>query len=457
MNNDSENHTKWKKFSALMTQGILYVMQLLAILLAFLPIVIIIALALGWVSTETQLIIKIPKIITLTIVLITIYLIPFLCVRSFRESLSKIKETTCKVSRPKSLKETFTESLKLAAYPMHFAIRMVVRFLLLVAMLLPVLFSLILIVFSIALFLVAILAWSPELLKSHEVFSILNISSLNNWINDNTILIKITTLIIFIFLIWFLIEELKNDVANSISNIKAKIVKVVQGRWVPEMNIRKSLSVTWQCYIAKFWLFLKEMHIESKKLFVAVLILCIISFCGYIIDTKLTDETPPDLNEWQASVREKLDAIKGKTDNIAISEVNTWRKNLTSTLGYIKKNIEPSISYSLKKNAQFSLYYEEGNLETKEGICSEGSNLEWLELFKTAISDGSKDRHLKLKIQGFASIAPVRVNDDTTLSNTLNCQIANERAEALIYFLTLPDSTSYDPKKCKDDLDDGHR
>ena len=100
MNNDSENHTKRKNFSALMTQVRLYLMHLLAILLAFLPIVIIIGLALGWVFTETQLIIKIPKIITIITVIIAIYLVPLLCVSGFRKYLSKIKENICKVSWP---------------------------------------------------------------------------------------------------------------------------------------------------------------------------------------------------------------------------------------------------------------------------------------------------------------------------------------------------------------------
>ena len=424
MNNDAEKGNKWKKFGALMTQVLLYVMHLSAILLAFLPIVIIIVLALDWVSTETQLIIKIPKIITSITVIITIYPILFLCVGDFRKSLSKIKKNICEVSWPTSLKGTFTESLKLAAYPMHFAIRLVVRFLLLVTMLLPVLLSLILIVISIALFVFFILVWIPEPLEFHDVF-------------NNTIF-KIITLFIAIVLIGFLIRELKNDIKNSISNIKAKIVKVVQGRWLPEMNIRKSLSVTWEYYVANFWLFLKKMCIESKKLLVTVLLLYIITFCGYIIDKKLTDETTPASKEWRDSVSNKLD--------------------------YIKKNIappKPSTSYRFKKGTKFSLVYKEGDLKTKKGICledsTEDSNLEWLELFKQAISDGSKDRRLKLNVKGFASVAPVPVNGiiNDKQSNSLNLQIANERAEALIYFLMLPDSRSYDQKECKAVLKNG--
>lgn len=109
----------------------------------------------------------------------------------------------------------------------------------------------------------------------------------------------------------------------------------------------------------------------------------------------------------------------------------------------------------LKKGTQFSLVYREGDLETKEGICPEGSNLEWLKLFKAAISDSLKDKdgRLKLKIQGFASIAPVPVNGIINdKSDTLNLQIANERAEAVIYFLTLADN-KYDQESCVAVLD----
>ena len=98
-------------------------------------------------------------------------------------------------------------------------------------------------------------------------------------------------------------------------------------------------------------------------------------------------------------------------------------------------------------------------METKKGICPEDSNqVEWLALFKAGILDSlkEKDERLKLKIQGFASIAPVPVNGiiNDRQSDTLNCEIANQRAEALIYFLMLPDSTSYDPKECAKALKD---
>ena len=104
-------------------------------------------------------------------------------------------------------------------------------------------------------------------------------------------------------------------------------------------------------------------------------------------------------------------------------------------------------------------YASQGNLSTKTGICPEGSHEEWLELFKKAIWECSKEERIKLKVQGFASIAPVtekgQSEPDSTKSNTYNYQIANQRAEALIHFLMLPPDSIYTEKKCKDVLDNG--
>ena len=61
---------------------------------------------------------------------------------------------------------------------------------------------------------------------------------------------------------------------------------------------------------------------------------------------------------------------------------------------------------------------------------------------------------MKLRVRALASTAPVTQKGhlDTTKSNTFNYQIANERAEAFIYFLTLKDPKSYTRENCKDAL-----
>ncbi len=72
-------------------------------------------------------------------------------------------------------------------------------------------------------------------------------------------------------------------------------------------------------------------------------------------------------------------------------------------------------------------------------------------MFKKSIIECSEKERVKLKIRGFASVAPV--GPDSTKSKIFNYQIATERAEALIYFLMLPPDSIYTKTKCKDVLD----
>ena len=82
--------------------------------------------------------------------------------------------------------------------------------------------------------------------------------------------------------------------------------------------------------------------------------------------------------------------------------------------------------------------------------------MEWLKLFKKVISDSLKDGRIKLKVQGFASVAPVPVGGviNDRQSDSLNCEIANQRAEALVYFLT---TEQYDLTECKTVLGEDDR
>ena len=109
-----------------------------------------------------------------------------------------------------------------------------------------------------------------------------------------------------------------------------------------------------------------------------------------------------------------------------------------------------NLYYLFEKDTRFSLVYPDtGKLKNKIGICPKDKNWKWLELFKKAISECSNKKRMKLKIQAFASITPVFVNGDTTKSDSLNCEIANQRAEALIYFLMLPNGKTYNLDSCR--------
>ena len=605
MNNDAGKHTRtWKKV-------VQYVVHLLAILVTFLPIVIITVLTLGWVSGETKLIIGIPDTIITVTTIILMYLIPFLLnARGFLQSLSKIKRNIREVSWPTSLKETFTESLKLAVYPVYFALRLAARFVLLLTILAAVLIPPIGISIVLGLALDwawakvawtwewakvawtkvawtwewAKVAWTWEWAKVAWTWEWAKVAWTWEWAKvawtwtldwnpelSESLIVTIITLFIIICLIPFLLRRYVEGIQKSLSNIKEKIGevfqgtrlpgidigeslsvtwrccvkrvwsspketfteslklaaypvhlalcfatrfllllailaavliqiietilttmikaisrlsnrdlfpdrnitsekneeniwrslekidKVFQGPWLPRMGIGESPSKTWRCNIKKAWQVMKEIFIESYKLVIAVLILCIILVYVYI---QLKEP-----NKWQTEVMDKLKAIECKVDSIAIPDPKAWRDTVTTKLDDIRTDTAGLIilrssgyspAYLSEKGTRISLVYPpQGNLRSKRGICLEGDNLIWLKLFKKAFSAkcSNEEGRVRLKVQGFASIAPVTVNGDS-MSNQLNCEIANERAEALIYFLKLADTIQYTTKGCKATLDD---
>jgi len=294
---------------------------------------------------------------------------------------------------------------KIVAYPVHWAFRLVAQAVLLLAILVTFLAPLLILV----LMLVKIHGIGPEWIK--DPLADRNAGSL------------IASLFASLGLFSFLV---KREDFQPLWYVIEKIIKAFRG--MPEMDIRKSLSGTWRCDIQRIWPSSKKTFTESLKLLPAVLILCISCYLAspplkQIVIWSVTQTT----HIWQ---------------DIVSPRVIVWDLSDFSH--------KPTISYLFEKGTQFSLVYPDtGNLKNKIGICPEDKNRKWLELFKKAISECSKEKRMKLKIQAFASITPVFVNGDTTKSDECNCEIANQRAEALIYFLMLPDSISYKQKECK--------
>ncbi len=316
-------------------------------------------------------------------------------------------------------------------YPMYFAyrldlLRVFAWFMLLLTILLTILISSLILILLLILISICIVIWNPELLESLWAFISNHWNNLNPQKEDLNI-IMIIALLFGIGLFSFLLPKFIKDIKKSLSHMKEKIVEVLRDKWWPKIDIQKSLRVTWCCYFARIWPSIKETFAQSQKLFFALLLLCIILVCGYI--------SVKELNQWQKNVKDSLVGIRTDTANLILLR---------------SSGLSPA--YLSEKGDTISLVYPpQGDLISKRGICPEGGNLIWLQLFKQAILKCSED---SLKVQGFASAAPVRVNSDTTKSDSLNCEIANQRAEALIYFLTLDDPKSYTLEKCKDALND---
>ena len=212
----------------------------------------------------------------------------------------------------------------------------------------------------------------------------------------------------------------REDILTPIFNMAKKTFDVVRYTWLPDVDIVESLLNTWRYTIKMIGRSIKKTCIESMKLLPAVFFLC--------IGVYLSSFPAKTFINW------------------------TFQQNIAPQNIIVLNSSDFSPSYLFEKGTQFSLAYaSQGSLSTKTGICPEGSNEEWLKLFKKAIWECAKEERVKLKIQGFASVAPVV--PDSAQSDTLNHQIANQRAEALIYFLMLPTDSIYTKTKCKDVLD----
>lgn len=75
------------------------------------------------------------------------------------------------------------------------------------------------------------------------------------------------------------------------------------------------------------------------------------------------------------------------------------------------------------------------------GICMGHGALEWLDLFKKAMEQcAGAGTKVELEIGGYASIAPVAVNESLAYSDTHNLSIANLRSESVAMLLSHPDT-----------------
>lgn len=108
-----------------------------------------------------------------------------------------------------------------------------------------------------------------------------------------------------------------------------------------------------------------------------------------------------------------------------------------------------------KKSSVYFLFYPpEGDLNTKKGICPDKESLKNLSNFKSAIAECSGNGpRLEIEVKAFASIAPVKVDGKGDCSDLLNCEIANQRAEAVVGML-VGGQENLDFENCKTMLRD---
>ena len=150
-----------------------------------------------------------------------------------------------------------------------------------------------------------------------------------------------------------------------------------------------------------------------------------------------TENSAEDLSIWQQDITKRLDTLEKQH---ATSERNfaAWQDQVKGMHSQPAKTLEePLVVYSLA-------YPEQGRRKIKAGICPDSRASEWLNEFKAAVVEYSRDSQdgprLQLEVRGLSGVAQVTEAACRNRSDQCNCDIANERAEAVVGFLTSDDS-----------------
>ena len=241
--------------------------------------------------------------------------------------------------------------IQIPFYPVHFAIRLIARFLLsaiqsAASILLLILFVIIICsskIFDLALSKIFDLALSKTLVENPE--------PLESPIKLLIITIFIVLIAVVLIPHWF--QRHAKDIWKSLLNTKKKICEVLRDRWLPDLDIKESLSVTWQYYGSKIRPSLKKIVNEVKELFYATLILGII----LLLYAKVVDYTVSS-KEWTIfNFSSILIYVQKERANHPHPDIE--KKILNHPHPDIKEipvhSHEPS--YRFNKGTQFSLVY----------------------------------------------------------------------------------------------------
>ena len=339
---------------------------------------------------------------------------------------------------------------KILAYPVHFAILLAAKSLLLSmrAMSLALLF--------VILVLVTISTKFVELANSkfEKLFEEIFTKGLPNVLtNDPQSMVFTIASMLFLatalLMVLSLLRKNGQDTWRSLLKIKGSMIVVLSRKWVPPLEVVPSLGETWRFYGRRLCPSAKRVCRVFCALFSATwTLVAVILF--YVLLARYT--LPP--GEWKNTiVAPEVKHNHGQLDSLVADHKST---------PHPKPPKRFQKSSPIKWDTQFSLFYRDGNLKTKRGICPEGGNLQRLRSFKADISDTLqvKRQSLRLEVRGFASAAPVKVDGGGREgSDSSNLRIANERAVAIFHHLTsdIPRSDSLAFEKCNQDLTNWNR
>lgn len=282
--------------------------------------------------------------------------------------------------------------LKLLLYPIHFLLRILARSLLIVLTtgFVPFLLSLVVYIW--------VGAW-----KWLQTGDWRDVSGIAETISLITLLSGMGLLANFLKQKW---ETIKKSLWNIFGIARSVIV---DGEWIPGLDIGESLTRTRDENLSLIRPSVKEMSVASWQFLKASSLFLTVSMFAYL--------PIKDFKDWQ-------ERMEGKVEQPSPVIVTDTAKN---------------VQYFFEKNKTFVLaHVEDADLESRKGICLDAGRQEWLAEFKKAIEHcADSGQRPELEVRAFSSTAPMALGDRVTPQGSAlaNCEVANQRAEAVVEFL----------------------
>ena len=392
---------------------------------------------------------------------------------------------------PDRLAKAVVTSAQVVSYPFHCAVRFIARIFLLVLVLatipVPPLFVVMLTMTGVSMATGGAvsdpLAWVADLLQGGKESAAASEANAKGDEGGMWILVSgIVAALVSAGVGSILIQRNFDKIVQSVSDLGQRIRNIAKGPWWPGIEVGASLAESWQDCIAQIPAEARRTFTESTKLSLALTFMLFFAFLTHqpIREVK---EGLNTLNVISASVAQIGNAtniarhltdiqntLKGNPKVVIVQpdgpDTDQWKTHLDGKLKDLRASLvnelrrsprhvlllgwDDAVAQSSHFPAQFPagtvfslMYVAQGDLaEDKLGICPDKANQRWLSLFREALVACSGSGPLEVTVTGYASIAPVTesgvINQDK--SDVFNCEIANQRTEAVAHFLASSDS-----------------
>ena len=188
---------------------------------------------------------------------------------------------------------------------------------------------------------------------------------------------------------------------------------VVNGAWIPGLDVEESLTRTRDENFSPIRSSVKEMSVASWQFVKASSLFLTVSMFAYL--------PIKDIKDWQDRIEDKVEQLSPAT--------------VTDTVTDTAEDVQ----CLFEKNKTFVLaHVEDADVKSRAGICLDAGRQEWLAEFKKAIEHcADSGQRPELEVRAFSSTVPMALGDRVTPQGSAlaNCEVANQRAEAVVEFL----------------------